>query len=67
VRKITRVDDDNNVYESNADIGDVYDELESVTTQLSRLNERLESTKDYMSLFGGLILIILLVQTIRHW
>jgi hypothetical protein len=67
VKKITRSDDDNNVYESDVNIGDVHDELENLNSAFSNLNARLESATAIAGLLGGIIVLILLVQTIRHW
>jgi hypothetical protein len=60
-------DEDNNVYEDDADIGDVHDELENLTAEVTKLDSRLESAITIACLIGGAIILILLAQTIHHW
>jgi hypothetical protein len=66
VKKIMRADDGNNVYESDVNIGDVHDELEGINSKLASLNARLESAFAIAGLLGGIIVLILLAQTVRH-
>jgi hypothetical protein len=67
VKKITRSDEDNNVYESDVNLGDVHDAVESVENELSEVKQWLKYLISVVAWLGSIITLILLAHTIRHW
>jgi hypothetical protein len=68
VKRITKVDEQSGTtYEEDVDLGDVYDELESLGSSLRNTQRQLVAVLASINISGWAIVVLLLCHVVRHW
>jgi len=68
MKRVPHYDDEGGEFhEEDVNLGDVHDELENISAELSSINVGIQAVVSTVGFLGGLIIVILLVHIIRHW